>query len=64
VRFAIHANPEHEHQHPHLHHHILWAVFVLIVFLILFSRSVAGQAVAGTDEIVAVESGSLGWEVV
>jgi hypothetical protein len=42
VRIAIHTDSTHE--HPHLHHHILWALLALIVFVLLFSRGVAGAA--------------------
>ena len=47
MRIAIHTDSAHE--HPHLHHHILWAVFAMIVFMFLFVRGVAGEAMTTTS---------------
>ncbi len=51
MRIAIHSHSLHE--HPHLHHHILWAVFVFIVLLLLFSRGVTGEAMVTTSGTIA-----------
>jgi len=51
VRIAIHTESAHE--HPHLHHHILWAVFAMIVFMFLFVRGVAGEAMTTTSGTIA-----------
>jgi hypothetical protein len=51
VRIAIHTHSTHE--HAHLHHHILWAMFALILFLLLFSRSVAGETKVTTSGTIA-----------
>ena len=51
MRIAIHTDSAHE--HPHLHHHILWAVFAMIVFVFLFVRAVAGEAMTTTSGTIA-----------
>jgi hypothetical protein len=51
MRIAIHSQSTHE--HPQLHHHILWAVFALIVLLLLFSKGVAGEAMITTSGTIA-----------
>jgi len=52
VRIAIHTDSTHE--HPHLHHHVLWAVFAMIVFMFLFVRGVAGEAVRDSEHVSVV----------
>jgi hypothetical protein len=52
VRIAIHTDSTHG--HPHLRHHILWAAVVTLLFLLLlFSRSVAGEAMVTTSGTIA-----------
>ena len=51
MRIAIHTQSTHE--HVHLHHHILWALFVLMILLLLFSRPVAGRTLVGATKAVA-----------
>ena len=43
MRIAIHTASTHE--HAHLHHHILWALFALIMILLLASARVAGVVI-------------------
>ena len=51
MRIAIHR--ESTHGHPHLHHHILWAVFVLLVLMLFFTRTLAGEAMVTASGTIA-----------
>jgi hypothetical protein len=55
VPIAIHPHSPDEHPHlhqAHLHHHVLWAIFVLLVMLLL-SALVAADAIVTTSGTIA-----------
>lgn len=51
MRIAIHSHSSDE--HTHVHHHVLWAVFALMVLLLMLSRSVTSEANFTTSGAIA-----------
>ena len=64
MRIAIQSESTDHHPHPNLRGHGLWAVFVLMILVLLFSRSVTSETMFTTSGTIGAEpERSLGPEV-